>query len=271
MSYTITHWCGRFGNNIQQISNAIYFCKKNHYKFVSPPHENIDSFSLDFGSVPAPSNIYFFYNKSVTAQGGPNFQCDLGELNFERKKICEEYILPNLKIDLDYQLSLDEDFCVIHIRSGDIFSRENYRCKVVSNYLQNPLSYYKHIASKYKKCVCIAEDEKNPVVPEMKKIDNVVVCGSSFESDSKLLLSTQNLVTSGVSTFPIAAALLSKKIKKIHATDIFLEEHLNPTMLFDKIEVDFTRIDKEKYIKNGNWLNTYNQRKIMLEYEQDYE
>lgn len=271
MSYTISRWCGRFGNNIQQISNAIYFCKKNNYKFISPPHENIHSFSIDFGTMPAPSNIYFFFNQSTTGQGGPNFECIEEELNFERKKICEKYILPNLKINLEQQMILDKNICILHLRGGDIFTRENYRCNVISNYLQNPLSYYRHVISKYEKCICIAEDERNPVVREIKKIKNVIFCSSTFEEDLKLLLTTKNLITSGVSTFSIAAALLSKNIERLYATDIFLQEHLNPTMLIDSIDVDITKIDQKKYIKNGNWLNTEEQRTKMLKYEQNYE
>lgn len=269
--YTISEWCGRFGNNIQQISNSIYFCKKNNFKFISPPHEFINSFSVDFGPSPAPSGIYFFYNTSETGQGGPNFICDEKELNNERKKICEEYILPNLKFDTKNICRLEQDTCVIHIRSGDIFNKENYYCPVISKYLQNPLSYYKYIISKYKKCICIAEDENNPVVKELKKIKNVIVCRSTFEDDFRLLLSATNFATSGVSTFSIAAALLSKTIKNLHVTDIFLKEHLNPTMLNDKINVLYTHIEQEKYIKNGEWINSPMQRQKMLEYSQTYE
>lgn len=269
--HTITHWCGRFGNNIQQISNAIYFCQKNKLIFNCPDNEWINPFIISFGDNLAPPQRYFFFNVSETGQGGPDFECDLKDLNNSRKEICVKYILPNLKLKTEHLIPLVDDVCVIHIRSGDIFSRENYHCNVVSRYLQNPLSYYKYISKKYKTCICVYEDDKNPVIAELKKINNVVLLKSSFEEDLSLLLSTKNLVSSGVSTFSIAAALLSKNLKKLHATDIFLNEHLNPTMLYNKIDVEITKIDQSRYIKNGSWYNTKEQRDLMISYEQIYE
>lgn len=269
--HTISHWCGRFGNNIQQISNAIYFCQKNNLRFSCPENDWINPFVINFGIIAAPPQRYFFFNVSETGQGGPDFNCDLHDLNSSRKEICVKYILPNLKLNTQYSIPLADDICVIHIRSGDIFSRENYLCNVVSKYLQNPFSYYKYISSKYRTCICVYEDDKNPVISELKKINNVVLTRSSFEKDLELLLSTKNLVSSGVSTFSIAAALLSKNLKKLHATDIFLNEHLNPTMLYNKIDVQITKINQDRYIKNGSWLNTKQQRDLMISYEQTYE
>ena len=43
MNYTITTpWFGRTGNNIQSISNAIYFCRLKGFNFHSPPNSFIE-------------------------------------------------------------------------------------------------------------------------------------------------------------------------------------------------------------------------------------
>jgi hypothetical protein len=51
------------------------------------------------------------------------------------------------------------------------------------------------------------------------------------------------LRSNGVGTFALAAALLSERLRQFHCTDVFLIEHLNPTMLdTDRVNVEMLRL-----------------------------
>ena len=95
----IPRWFGRLGNNIQQISNAIYFCRENRIHFTSPDHPLIKAIDIPFGTneykIPETSNNWFYHFEKEYS----DFDIDIDRLNLLRKNICENYILPNLKID----------------------------------------------------------------------------------------------------------------------------------------------------------------------------
>ena len=265
---TISRWCGRFGNNIQQLSNAILFCEQNKIHFTMPKHELISNIDIKFGEKLTFPNPFFFYNQSVTDQGGPHFPIDINFLRKERKRICLKYIKPFLNIKDDYQLN--SSTLVIHIRSGDIFSRENYYCPVVSRYLQAPKYFYEKIIKQYDKAIIVTEiDKKNPVLAELEKHKNVQIVTPSLEDSIKIMLGAKNLATSGVSSFPIACGLLSLNLDKFYSTNLFLEEIINYKDLEKTgAEIFLEMINLEKYINFNQWLNTPLQREIMLKYEQ---
>jgi len=264
---TISHWCGRFGNNIQQLSNAIFFCEKNQIHFKMPKHNLIKNIDIKFGDKEISSNPFFFYDQSITGQGGPHFPADVDLLRKSRKKICLKYIKPFLNVRENEKLN--PDTLVIHIRSGDIFSRENYYCPVVSRYLQAPKAFYEKIIKQYKKTFVVTEeDKKNPVLAELEKNKNVKILTPSLEESIKILLSARNLVTSGVSSFPVACGLLSLNLEKFYATNLFLEEIINyKDLQGSDSEVILEKINLEKYINFNEWLNNTEQTKIMLNYK----
>ena len=67
---SILQWCGRFGNNIQQISNAISYCQENKLNFSSPDNELIKPFNITFNTTNnyCYSGLYFFHVPSITGQ-----------------------------------------------------------------------------------------------------------------------------------------------------------------------------------------------------------
>lgn len=264
---SISTWCGRFGNNIQQISNAIFYCKENSLNFSSPDNELIKPFTLEFGESYTNPRLYFFHVPSELGHGKPDFVVNVEELTKQRRQICKELIYPHLKVNFENINQLDEDVVVMHIRSGDIFSRRDYYCPVVSNYLQNPLSYYTNIVKEYKRVIVVTEDFENPVISELEKIDNVEIKILPTSESLEILLSTQNLVTSGVSSFGIACALLSKNIKKLYCSNLYVNEILNHFNLINTdVDIIITNIDQQRYIKWNEWLNTDEQRKLMIDY-----
>jgi hypothetical protein len=81
--------------------------------------------------------------------------------------------------------------------------------------------------------VVTSEEQNNPVIKVLLRNSKVKLQTSSLENDFNLLANARNLATSGVGTFPIAAALLSTKLKNFYYTNLFSEEHLNPKMLIN--------------------------------------
>jgi hypothetical protein len=251
---TISHWYGRLGNNIQQISNAIYFCKKNNINFYSPNHELVQDFALRLGQDKDFTNRFFFYD-------GPykDFDTDIIEMNSARREICLKYIVPNFKFYI--KESFDEDMLVIHLRGGDVYSTFP-----PNTYVPNPLSFYEKIIEKYSDVLVVTEDYNNPVVKELSKKSKVLLQSTTLENDFATLLRARHLAISGVGTFAIAAALCSVNITKLYCTDIYLTEHLNPDMLkYSNIEINTTKL--KNYIKIGDWRNTDEQNKIILGYK----
>tara|TARA_R110000824_G_scaffold390895_1_gene588353 strand:- start:68 stop:901 length:834 start_codon:yes stop_codon:yes gene_type:complete len=276
MNYTITTpWFGRTGNNIQSISNAIYFCRLKGINFHSPPNGFIEEFSENFGAESNLSSPFFTIkdfncDKPCYIKDDIMF-CDINDLYSQRKDICETFILPRLKIPL-LKDPLPSSTLVVHIRGGDIFDFnpayvgfkgeiDNFPGMMV----QNPLCFYENLFKKFKSVLIVAEDFSNPVIKHLQKNEKVKVVSSSIEEDFSLLLRAKNLATSGVGTFAIAAALCSKNIENLFCTNLFYTHHLNPTMLEGKINVEINNL--EGYIKKGEWKNTCSQRKLMVTYK----
>jgi hypothetical protein len=243
----IPRWFGRLGNNIQQLSNGIYFCKKEGIHFTSPDHPMINQIDLNFGDkeykISETSDNWFYFFKGTSA----DFTTDVLDLNYQRKKICEEYILPNLKIDQTKLLQpLPDNHLVIHLRSGDIFTRWP------SMHPQNPLGYFMSLLNLFEFNVSIvAEDENHPFLEVFNRLKLNIEFLSVEESYTKLLRA-KNLATSGIGSYALSAALCSKNLNKFYCTDLFLEDSLNHLMLKDHLEVHMMHLG-DKYIKVGEW------------------
>ena len=251
MSYTINQWYGRVGNNIQQITNAIYYCKENKINFYSPPHPLIKSFKINFGVEACPPGRYFFLKK--------DFECNPGDLNNSRRNLCLKYVRPNFVFFT--KKAFDEKTLVIHLRGGDVFSSNP-----PNTYVQNPLSFYKDIMKNYENVIVVAEDYKSPIALELKKDKKITIQSTSIKNDFSTLLRAKNLVSSGVGTFSIAAALCSNNINNFYCSNYFLEEHLNPAMVQADQDINFHLKTIDGYIKIGEWENNEKQRNTMITY-----
>ena len=75
-------------------------------------------------------------------------------------------------------------------------------------------------------------------------------------------MNAENLATSGVGTFPIAAALCSSKLKNLYYSDIYFNHHLNPELVRN---VNHVRFRFGNYLKLGShWEGTDNQKNLMV-------
>lgn len=260
----IPRWYGRLGNNIQQISNGIYFCRKNGIHFTSPDHPMIEAIDLNFGSnqykIPKTSNNWFYHFEKEHS----DFDVDIDELNLLRKNICEDYIYPKLKIDHSkLNDPLPDDVLVVHIRSGDLYTH------FPNTHPQNPLSYYLKLYQLFGgKVIFIAEDDKNPIVQILLqyKLDIRIWW---IEDTYTLLLRTRNLATSGAGSFAISSAFCSKNLKNFYCTDLYIDHSLNPMMLKEQLNVFIAAISGNKYFKVGEWNSAKDNIEKILNYEEN--
>jgi len=255
-NYTIDKYYGRFGNNLQQIAIGYLYAKKHNYNFFSKNHKLIDRVEIInkpiSGLFKIFSKQYSFFYLGLEKDSVSKFDIDLiKDRDYYMKNINDvfkNYLSKNISFYNSSQL--DNKTLVIHIRNGDVFSgKSKYK-----NYVQNPLIYYEKLIKKYEKVIVVTENYgNNPILKKIKEFPNVTIQSLSLEEDFKTLLSAKNLATSGVGTFSIAAALMSKNLKNLYCSNIFLDHHLNPYML-DANSVNIHIYNIKNYIDIGEWV-----------------
>lgn len=273
MKYSVSHWTGRTGNNIQQVANCIMIAERKSNSFEQIlEHELIDKFSVDFGdNVDNGHHVQgrFYSWEPIVNCGNKSFdggnELGIGKeyVYSNMRRVCRDIISPNLKVPTIEPF--DDDTLVIHIRGGDIIAVQHQ----AHNYVQNPLSYYLALIEDFKNVIVVAEpNSDNPVISELRKIERLKFQSSSVLEDYATLLAAKNLATSGVGTFAVSAALCSKNIKNIFTSDRYLTEHLNYTMLYNT-DVTVYEIELEDYIPvyPCSWKNDEEQRNLMLNYQ----
>ena len=215
-------------------------------------------------------NQFKFFSKQHRFFNFHNSENDINNKLYIDLTSDKDYYISNMHDIFKNQLSkkisfygsteLDNETLVIHIRNGDIFSgKSKYK-----QYVQNPLVYYEKLIANYKKVIVVTESYgNNPVIEKLKDYSNVKIQSLSLEEDFRTLLSAKNLATSGVGTFGIAAALMSKNLKRLYCSDIFLSHHLNPYML-DPNYVKVHIYNIKNYIDIGQWNFDNKVSKIMM-------
>lgn len=252
------------GNTIQALSNTLYLCEKYRKNMDYPEHPFIQKIIIDHyeGS----ENDLQYDNLFYFAGNGREVDFNVKHLNYNRKRLCEEYIFPNLKLP-ENKLDFGDDELIIHIRTGDIFAPNN----PYGIMIPNPLFYYRYLCEKYKKVIVVCQDKINPIINKLSDISNVEVFESNDVMESfNVILNAKNLATSGVSTFGYAAALCSKKLKTLHATNILAEEQLNYEMLIGKVNVEVFNLNLDNYVKMHTWNGSKEQIEKTLSYTQQY-
>ena len=244
----IRNWYGRLGNNIQQVSNAIYLGLKQNENVSMPYHpffliQVIRITNEDIDRQQQISDDDFFSKKHVRS-----IQSNQTLTNQILKKIS--------KINSPKQ-SLGEKDLVIHIRSGDIFSSNPH-----PGFVQPPVSYYCHILDTYEfeTVYIISQDTKNPVIQILlNRYPNIIYKNEGIEKDIQLLLSSQNVVVSK-SSFTQSLLQISDHIKTVYKPS-YVDDVRHPGIRHISVNLD----DYKKTM--GDWKNTGEQIRIMTEYK----
>jgi len=276
MTFEVSHWSGRLGNNIQQVANCIMAAQKYQSSFIQKlDHEIISKYTVSFNPMTGISQWsgkgrYYAWEGLVhcekgIVEGGNEIGVDRDYIYANMRRTCLDWVAPFLQIPRNKE-PIGDDTIVMHLRSGDNYHRI---FDPPTNYVPNPLIFYLNLIESFEKCILITEpDDKNPIVHELKKIDKVQIQSSTVAEDFATLMSAKNLALSGVGTFAMAAALCSSEIKNLYTTDLLLTEHLNYTMLFNTdVEVHVMELGDD-YIPviPCSWANTEEQRQFILDY-----
>ena len=252
----ISHWYGRLGNNIQQCAVGTMAAALTQSTFESIDHEIIRKHKTSFGQNSQEVRSKFFYWEGPYKE--VNIEKDIIYENM--RKVCKTWIGPQLDVPTT---EIPDDTIVIHIRSGDIFDKNiSNPC----NYIPNPLYFYTSLIEEFNKAIVVTEgDNHNPILDELRKNPKVTIQSKSVAEDFGTLLSAKHLANSGVGTFGIAAALCSNNIDTFYCTDVSMSEHLNYNMLLGT-DVTVSLMPLDNYINVGEWTNSDEQRKFILEY-----
>ena len=273
MTFSVSHWSGRLGNNIQQIANCIMAAEKYKCTFRQRlDHDIIPKFEVHFEKLLASDYTanarYYSWEACVHCEKGiyeGTNETGLGVEHIYRnmRKVCQTHIAPNLMVPKKEPLG--DDTIVMHLRSGDNYHRI---FDPPTNYVPNPLIFYLNLIESFDKCIVITEpDKENPIVHELEKIDKVQIQSSTVADDFATLMSAKNVALSGVGTFAMAAALCSSEIENLFTTDLLLTEHLNYTMLYNtSVNVNVMELENYLPVFPCSWKNTEEQRKFIIDY-----
>jgi hypothetical protein len=275
MSYTIGHWSGQFGNNIQQTANAIMLAESKKTTFEQNlDHEIIRKFKISFGDSEQDSVFSgrFFawqqwYNSTTDVfEGGNEIGLDKEYLYANMRRVCKDYIAPNLNVEIGDPF--DDDTIVIHLRSGDLYHKI---FDPPTNYIPNPLVFYLNLIDSFKNVIIVTQsDRSNPLISELEKIDRIKIQHLSNAEDISTLMRAKHVGLSGIGTFAMAAALCSSNVTDVYTTDLLLTENLNHSIFYNT-DVIVHEMELEDYIKihpheGGGWYNTEEQRNFIVNY-----
>jgi hypothetical protein len=153
-----------------------------------------------------------------------------------------------------------EPTIVIHLRAGDISNLDS------AYYITNPLHYYLHLSRRYTRAIIVTEPgPRHILLPSILALfPHHEVTTGSVNEDFQSLLHAHHLATSGVGTFAVAAALLSRRLQRFHCSDLFQIEHLNPRML-DPQRVEVCVLPLRGFV--SRWRRSTDRRRLLLEWQ----
>lgn len=227
---------GRLGNNINQVMNALSVAIDLSVKkiYVSPyfwfinTSLKVDGFVFSKSSNFDGENYFldkFFYrkwgiiyNQSKTARiVSKHFESVIPKLNISSNKL------------------------IIHIRSGDIFGK-----RAPAYYAQPPLCFYTQIIQKFdiKDVEVYTEDDRNPVVGELKKMNIEINYADLGVTVAKIFYSRNMMI--GFGTFAVTICRISSIPKNIYlfgelqSSFSYMDSNFN--LYLNKMTDEFKRI-----------------------------
>jgi hypothetical protein len=270
---------GRFGNQVRAIGTAVALAAR-----LGIARVYIGKFRMleidrpiRFGDVTVLSDSELMRDKPKGVLRGPFFfREQLGRaadgLRYRdiaaAARAVAQPIFPSLPVPPDFAPAADD--LVIHFRAGDIFARHPPHPR----YPQPPLAFYRlcvEVARErlgIRRAILIYEDEGNPCVGAVWRwLEEIgLPClrhSGTFEEDLAILLAAQHCVF-GRGSFGLAVAMLSKNLRTV------LSSWLEPKYAVMRKVAGARVIEVEDaadgYTKVGDWQNTPEQLRLMLEY-----
>ena len=246
---------GRLGNNIVQLSNAIYFCEIMNVSTIYIRH-----------------NFCWIKNPITTSKGIKIIPTSrkLKEslvlwrniFSFNTDGYCPEdrvHEFASETIKGVPQVKVNDDDLYIHIRSGDIFRRSPS-----PYYGQPPLCFYESIIEKwgFKNVYLLIEDKKNPVINNLVKKYNAKLVRTSLTKTIAYILNSRNLVLSFGTFLPSILKLKEEDSEK----RIFRYGNSIAPLTAIWSRFYFTEVSQfyRENMLSVNWKNTREQRKLMI-------
>ena len=139
-----------------------------------------------------------------------------------RFNVIKSEILKNLP-----KVKVDPNDLYIHIRGGDIFSKDATSSSYAPSYAQPPLCFYKQIIEKnnFRKIHIISEDNLNPIINKLlTKYKNITYQNNTLENDISYLVYAYNIIGS-ISSFITSIIKLNDNLVRFWEYDIYQMEH----------------------------------------------
>ena len=189
----------------------------------------------------------------------------------KQKKFVRKYLRAIFNIKAAGLNPLSENELIIHIRSGDLFN-DSYTTvdhkEAKKGYTVPPLSYYKKVieSNNYEKIHIVAQDKGNPCIEELlKTYPNVSLSSHGLEADIELILAAKHICAS-VGSFVSMLQDLTDNTTRIYYPSFAESGFISDTSWNIKIDIDKPG-DRYQSKFIGGWLNTKEQRNIILNWE----
>lgn len=245
----------RLGNNIYQLSNAVYLSEIMNISTIYIPHD----FCLIKNVTTTSKGI-----KIIPVKGIPKGSLDLGSSIFKMSD--GEYYPEDRVREFAHgtlksipPVDINDKGLYIHVRSGDIF-----KVNPCPLYGQPPMCFYDSIIEKwnFKDIYVLSEDTKNPVINQLIKKYNATFIKTDLTKTIGFILKANNLVMSYGTFLPSLLKLVPENPEK----RIF--RYGNNMGFLSVVWKKFYYIDVSTYysknILKNNWNNTEEQREIMM-------
>ena len=210
-----------FGNNLNCINNAIFYCEILGCNKIILQENNIKRRWLIKEPV-------YIEKLNITIMQGPKVACNESDILccYETWDLLYPIII---KPDIRTQYIKDEilrnlpnvttkpDDLYMHIRGGDIFSY-----LPLNVYMQPPLCFYEKVIKrkKFKNIYLISQDNLNVVVdPLIKKYPKIIFNKNDLETDISLLAHAYHIACS-IGSFTLSAIKINNNLKEMYEYDI---------------------------------------------------
>lgn len=263
---SIESWIGKLGNHMVQLSGALSVARGSQSRLIIPEHPLLRRRTFDF-TRPENENC----NEQISGRFFFRSDCYQYPIEYDadRRKIFQDYLFDQLKkpslrarlnrlIKSRREPAPNRNTLVINIRSGSEIFRTDP--PPLSDYMQPPLSFYKHIiqSNKYDDCLIVTEPaRKNPCIDALLSWDPKIRLKrhESVQDDVLTILNATDLVMCH-STFSWCLALMSRNLRRLYLPASF------PIRSVDDFAIDTYSFDN--YIEPGEWTCSDAQLALMV-------